>query len=250
MGPGGAGAAAGARLSSTGAAGGTPGSAGTDGTRPISPGQARGLKIQVSGPGAAPGTPPPLLEATGASGTLLGSTARVTMPRPAPGTVLFPGARGAPPPSQTPNEVWAAAPAYDRDLSMPLDFGLVHPQAPKSLEVTLLNPTLVDALWSATSGDGAAKYCKTEEAHTMAVTQSEATFGPFTVKAAHGLLQGRGLKLPRTQKVTVTFKPPDNKQYRQTVVFGVSKGRPVTLELVGTGSYMEAEEHQRQLYQL
>lgn len=227
----------------------TPGT--SDPKRPLSAGQALGLNVAVSGAGVAPGTPP--LQTTQLAATttsMFQDEGKVSMPRPAPGTVLFPAAKGAPPPAQTPNQVWSAAPAVERRLDMPMDFGLVHPQAPKALEVTLLNPTLVDALWSATTTDGAAKYCKPEEAHTMGVTQSEATFGPFTVKPAHGLLPGRGLKLPRTQRLTVTFKPPDHRQYRQTVVFGVSKGRPVTLELVGTGSYSEAEEHQRQLYQL
>jgi hypothetical protein len=52
------------------------------------------------------------------------------------------------------------------------------------------------------------------------------------------------------QSITVTFSPPDNKEHRQLVVFGCSKGRPVALELVGVGSYDEVEEHQRVLYQI
>lgn len=122
--------------------------------------------------------------------------------------------------------------------------------SPLYTQVTLLNPTLVDALWAVTTGASAAKYCRPEDAHTMAVTQSEAAFGPFRVRPAHGLLAGRGLKLPRAQRLTITFAPPDNKTYRETLVFGVSKGRPVALELVGQGSYEEGEEHQRVLYQL
>jgi hypothetical protein len=79
---------------------------------------------------------------------------------------------------------------------------------------------------------------------------SEAKFGPFTVRPAQGLLQGRSLKLPRTQRVTITFTPTEASEYRQTLVFGASKGRPVVLELIGTGSFDETEEHERLLYQL
>jgi hypothetical protein len=33
------------------------------------------------------------------------------------------------------------------------------------------------------------------------------------------------------------------------LVFGASKGRPVTLQLLGQGTFDESDEHQRQLYQ-
>lgn len=73
---------------------------------------------------------------------------------------------------------------------------------------------------------------------------------PHPSLPTQGLLQGRGLKLPRTQKVTITFNPTEAKEYRQLLVFGASKGRPITLELIGVGSFEEPEEHQRPLYQI
>jgi hypothetical protein len=66
--------------------------------------------------------------------------------------------------------------------------------------------------------------------------------GAFSLQPAAACLPGRGLKLPRRQAVTITSALPDNKEHRQTVVFGASKGRPVALELVGWGSYNEEEE--------
>ncbi len=135
-----------------------------------------------------------------------------------------------------------------RDAAAPLDFGHVHVQRPKPLEVTLLNPTLVDALWAVSTVDQPPKYCTPEELPKAGY--SEAHIGPFTIRPACGLLGGRGIKLPRTQRVTVTFAPPDSKQYTQRVVFGASKGRPVELLLVGQGSYLETDEHQRGLFQV
>ncbi|KAJ9523120.1 hypothetical protein QJQ45_023889 [Haematococcus lacustris] len=145
----------------------------------------------------------------------------------------------------------AGDPGASAPPAAPLRFGRVHVARPKPLEVTLLNTSLVDALWAATNANALdrPRYCRVEDASTAAAT-SEITFGAFTVQPACGFLPGRGLKLPRTQRITVTFAPTDAKEYRTTLMFNAHKGRPVVLEVVGQGSFDETEEYGGLLYQL
>lgn len=150
-----------------------------------------------------------------------------------------------------------------------LAFGRVHVQSPKPLELTLSNPTTVDARWSVAlasggkassvaGGGGGGKAAGSSgrskaEAEAAAAAAAaagedgvvaEVRFGPFIVWPGGGLLPGRGLGLPRTQKVTVTYAPGDASEHSQVLRFAVQGGRSCTLELHGTGSFDETEEHQ------
>ncbi|KAG1668832.1 hypothetical protein FOA52_004926 [Chlamydomonas sp. UWO 241] len=125
-----------------------------------------------------------------------------------------------------------------------VDFGRVHVQAPKPLTLTLSNLTLVDATWGVVPAGGRAKLSPedVEEAAT-----GEARFGPFIVSPAGGVLPGRGLGLPRTQKVTVTFAPTEAADCAHALRFAVMHGRSATVGVRGSGSFDETEEHQGNL---
>jgi hypothetical protein len=137
-----------------------------------------------------------------------------------------------------------------RDTRAPLSFGRVHVQRPKPLEISLQNPTLVDALWAVTSGDHKPTFCEPGRESAAAAAYSQVQIGPFIISPARGVLPGRGIKLPRTQRVTVTFAPPDNGSYQQQLTFVVSRGRPVHLMVTGQGSFDETEEFQDRLFQI
>eukprot|EP00798_Chlamydomonas_sp_ICE-L_P024309 gene24309-9913_t len=130
-----------------------------------------------------------------------------------------------------------------------LDFGRLHVQSPKPIVVVLSNPSEVDAYWAVTTEGSKPKYfTKQELAAGGEANRSEAKFGPFIIQPAGGMLPGRGLGMPRTQHITVTFAPSEAKDFDQQVVFAVNKGRTCSLSMLGTGSFDERDEHQAKLF--
>lgn len=86
-------------------------------------------------------------------------------PSTPPGERPQQGAAAAAPSQQQGEAVQLAVQAVQeprlvRDGERPLHFGRVHVSSPKPVEVTLLNPTLVDALWAVTTEDAPAAYCR------------------------------------------------------------------------------------------
>jgi hypothetical protein len=79
---------------------------------------------------------------------------------------------------------------------------------------------------------------------------SEVKIGAFTVRPGGGVLEGRGLKMPKTTSVSITFTPPDGETHNEVIHFNVSKGRLLTIEVTGQGSFDEVEEHNSKLYQI
>lgn len=138
----------------------------------------------------------------------------------------------------------------------PLRFGRVHTQSPKPLEVTLINPTGVDAAWAVTTATAAAGGAKPhypklgDAAAAGAAAMSEARLGPWVVRPGSGVLPGRGLGMPRTVKVTVTFAPADGSAQEEQLVFAVHRGRQVALQVEGEGSFDERDEHQGHLFRI
>ncbi|KAI8476325.1 MAG: hypothetical protein J3K34DRAFT_512165 [Monoraphidium minutum] len=138
-----------------------------------------------------------------------------------------------------------------------LDFGAVHPRAPRRLELVLTNPTAVDAAWAlvdaAAPASAAAAAAATAAAAAAAggdaagsggatahlaprgaalngallsgmlvaapggggggagaansAAAAAGVMGPFTVSPASGVIPGRGLGLPHSQRVAVVFAP-------------------------------------------
>jgi hypothetical protein len=204
-----------------------------------------------------------------------------------------------------------------------LDFGEVHPQAPKQLELVLTNPTKVDAVWAvvdasaptaaagtalsgAAAALGSAAAARQEAAgatghlaptgamlngallsnmllsdavsscgsrsgtSTSAILAGSASgtvhaanggigvdgsripaqFGPFTLTPASGVIPGRGLGMPRSQRVVVTFSPPDDTAAAASLRVTVLGGHGCDLLLSGRGAYDETREHQACLKQL
>jgi hypothetical protein len=74
-----------------------------------------------------------------------------------------------------------------------------------------------------------------------------AVFGTFSVSPASGVIPGRGLGMPRSQRVVVTFAPQDAAPAAARLWVAVAAGRGCSLQLEGQGSYNEALEHQYHL---
>ena len=64
----------------------------------------------------------------------------------------------------------------------------------------------------------------------------------FRVQPAAGHIPGRGLGMPRTQKVTIAFGPQEEAPYEAAIVFTTRHGRSITVDLSGAGSFAEALE--------
>jgi len=130
-----------------------------------------------------------------------------------------------------------------------IQYGRVHVRSPKPVDIILSNPTGVDASWVVVQQNGRPKYFKFPD-DQAAAANSEAVFGPFIVRPAGGLLPGRGLHMPRTQRVTIAFAPTAAQNHEETLIFAVSKGRHCSITLQGSGSFQETEEHQAILYKI
>lgn len=213
-----------------------------------------------------------------------------------------------------------------------LDFGDVHPRAPKRLEIILTNPTAVDAAWAVvdagappadakaaaaaaaaallfTNGGGGAgggagargawdatghlapcsaalngallasmllrtgaaqgQVGVTTVGSTAAAAAAtaggstsstgggggasgsagggSAAFGAFTVTPASGVIPGRGLGMPCSQRVSVVFAPPDDRPASAALRVAAFGGRGCELRLEGRGTYDEAREHDANL---
>jgi len=181
-----------------------------------------------------------------------------------------------------------------------LEFGEVHPQAPKPLEVFLINPTTVDATWTmmvdsvagnSKSAAAAASAVKAPTANggssmseslphlaptdgrlnggllssiltaaggsagaatnsSSSSSSGSSTFGAFTVSPATGVIPGRGLGMPHSQRVLITFAPPENKPASALLQVVVAAGRGCGLGVAGCGTFDETKEHLAHLTQL
>jgi hypothetical protein len=124
-------------------------------------------------------------------------------------------------------------------------FRRVHPTAPREMEITLTNPTTADAEWEArlvmADAEPARGAGASEDGESAA---SGAAVGEptFRVQPAAGHIPGRGLGMPRTQKVTIAFAPQEEAPYEAAIVFTTRHGRSITVDLSGAGSFAEALE--------
>mmetsp|Transcript_24193 Transcript_24193/g.76052 ORF Transcript_24193/g.76052 Transcript_24193/m.76052 type:complete len:1791 (-) Transcript_24193:597-5969(-) len=142
-----------------------------------------------------------------------------------------------------------------------LSFGLTHTQAPRRLKVTLTNPTLVDAAWSAADvlldADPSSQAESARARKSARQGQSARSTGRrgkkdktvafpekkmFTVVPSSGTLPGKGTGHPRTQVVEVVFDPQDPTPYKSTLALAVHAGRGVELKAEGEGTHVESYE--------
>lgn len=111
-----------------------------------------------------------------------------------------------------------------------LDYGLVHPSAPRPLELLLTNPTRVDASW-----------------HAQLLPQPAAAGSSssivFWITPDHGVIPGRGLGMPETQRVTVTCSPVGNLAATAELRLLVDRGSGCSVKLQGQGTFDEGYEH-------
>ena len=151
-----------------------------------------------------------------------------------------------------------------------LDFGAVHMQSPKTLEVELFNPSLVDAKWSAqistvgyeastsasvsfaqggqleaAPGHGALSSGRTTE--KAAMQQRIGAGAAFTAAPGNGVLTGRGLTMPKKQKLLVTFAPKQAGLCTAELSVIVAQGSTVRIVMSGEGTYREGDEVQASL---
>jgi len=102
-----------------------------------------------------------------------------------------------------------------------LDFGMVHVAAPQKLLLTLTNPTKVAAAWS---------------------LDPESVKGVFTCVPISGAIPGKGVGLPKTQEVEVTFAPTSADVFARRLKFIVADGRGISLTVEGQGTVDETTE--------
>lgn len=112
-----------------------------------------------------------------------------------------------------------------------LDFKITHIRAPKTLRVTLKNPTKADCRWEAVEKDQKPRFKDAPDA--------AARIGPFIVRPSGGVIPGRGLGMPKTQEISITYEPTQAKFDDREISFAVYKGRPADLYASGEGSFNE-----------
>lgn len=117
--------------------------------------------------------------------------------------------------------------------SAEVNFGQVHMKAPKSIKITLTNPTKADAQWAACEKDGKP---------TFKSTETTARIGPFLVSPAGGVIPGRGLAMPKTQQVTLIYQPQEAKFEDREITFAVYRGRGTDIYVSGEGTFDETQE--------
>ncbi|GMH44448.1 hypothetical protein BSKO_12400 [Bryopsis sp. KO-2023] len=123
-----------------------------------------------------------------------------------------------------------------------LDFGAVHVSSPKTLHITVSNPSLVDATWTIVQDDQKPDFTKSN--------QKSAQFGVFSIEPCGGNLNGRGLLMPRTARVSITLSPTDMDGYEERVRFVCRRGRGCEVVLKGWGTFDERGEHKKELYRI
>lgn len=148
-----------------------------------------------------------------------------------------------------------------------VEFGLVHLHSPKILQLEMLNPTTVDATWSAQvescsrvgeSNAVTSVSFATHVAHGMGtslqslstaqVMQSGAASGSgFVCSPAVGTLAGRGLGMPRKLQLSVKFAPTQLGVYSACLTVRVANGSTFKVALTGEGTLTEADEVQAKL---
>ena len=146
-----------------------------------------------------------------------------------------------------------------------VDFGAVHIQSPKTLEVELSNPSLLQANWSTQiammgSEVGAGASVSFAQGRLLAsapfqtapsagktagsdkAVQQKSNAVNFSPVPSMGVLPGRGLAMPQKQKLLVTFAPKQTGLCTAEMTVMVHQGRSVRVALSGQGTYSEADE--------
>ena len=152
-----------------------------------------------------------------------------------------------------------------------LRFGSVHVQSPKTLEVELSNPSFVAAEWSLQlqSGSTAAAAASVSFApgglgitapsptalsgthdaapDTIMGQQKAGADVAFSVSPGNGVLLGRGLAMPKKQKLLVTFAPRQSGACTALLKVLLVEGQTIEIALSGEGTYSQGDEIQAQL---
>ena len=153
-----------------------------------------------------------------------------------------------------------------------LRFGSVHMQSPKTLEIELSNPSLVAAEWSVQlqpSSTAAASAASVSFVHggpsKTALSREALAVGAdaapdeitaqqrcgadaaFLASPSNGVLPGRGLAMPKKQKLLVTFAPRQSGACTALLKVLLVEGRAMEIVLSGEGTYSQADECQAQL---
>lgn len=124
---------------------------------------------------------------------------------------------------------------------VPLDFGAVHPAAPRTLELVITNPTGAQAAWQA-SIQPLAPPAAAEAAQQLGRPVQQAAASAFTVLPQQGVLAGRGLGMPKQTGLQVVFAPFCSGAFAAALRLGVHGGREVSAVLMGQGVHAEGAE--------
>jgi hypothetical protein len=124
-----------------------------------------------------------------------------------------------------------------------VDFGAVHPRAPKWIDILLTNTSSVNAIWQVHDSQAPAPVFSCDDGQVP----TTAAIAAFQVLPSRGALPGRGLTAPQTQRVRLVFAPPDNRPHEVHVTFAVLGGRPCSIILKGQGTFDETSEFKAEL---
>jgi len=134
-----------------------------------------------------------------------------------------------------------------------VEFGAVHVQAPKPMQVVLTNKSTSGAFWTVVDlddPDAQVIFPKTVEEAREGPKGKEVQCGRINVAPRWGYISGRGLKMPNQQNVTVTFGPQLQGPYTKRLAFAVYQGRGCEVQVQGQGTLDETQEHLGILKQL
>ena len=117
-----------------------------------------------------------------------------------------------------------------------MEFGDVHVHAPRTLKLTLVNPTRVDAEWFVE---------QLEEDYTPLGAQDGTTPDtlPFVVSPPGGVIPGKARSLPHKAEITVTLRTTEARRYLTQLRFRVRAGRGCAVACAGSGSFDETVEN-------
>ena len=115
-----------------------------------------------------------------------------------------------------------------------MDFGEVHVAAPRTLRLTLVNPTRVDAEWFVEQLEA--------DYSPLGPKESAPSALPFVVSPAHGVIPGKARSIPHKVTVDVTLRTSEARRYLTKLRFRVRAGRGCAVACAGMGSFDETVE--------
>jgi hypothetical protein len=127
-----------------------------------------------------------------------------------------------------------------------VDFGRVHVQSRKVLDVLITNFTTVDAEWHLEQElpDGSGRIEELQLQSMECKTGKDLATGAFTFSPSEGIIRGEALVRPAPLSVRITFAPQRAEHYWSKITMAVKSGEACAFEVQGVGTLDECDECQ------